>query len=333
MPTSYLKETWQKALSDMVTDPNELFQLLELDPALLLEGDFFASDDFKLKVPRSFIARMEKGNPNDPLLKQILPLGVELDSLLNYSDKDPLNENNVNPVPGLLHKYHGRVLVTLTSACAVHCRYCFRRYFPYDHNNPSKQGIRAILDYIAADPSIHEVILSGGDPLSVNDTLLQFLTEALSKLQQIKRLRIHTRFPIVIPQRITPSFVEALKLKSFEVIMVVHVNHPQEISEEVSQALLLLREAGVFLFNQSVLLKGINDEVNTLKLLSETLFKAGVIPYYLHLLDKVKGAAHFDLEMATARAIYAELTHLLPGYLVPKLVYEEPGKKAKTMLV
>lgn len=324
------KQPWQEALSDLITDPEVLLTFLELDPALL-EAAKAAARVFPLKLPRGFAARMQKGNPNDPLLKQVLPLGVELAQPAGYL-LDPLQENQVNPVPGLLHKYHGRVLVTLTSACAVHCRYCFRRHFPYEANNPGRQGWERIIAYIAADSSITEVILSGGDPLSVSDRLLQQFTDLLSTVSHVRRLRIHSRLPIVIPERVTSSFIEWIRQPRFQTSLVIHSNHPQELSDDVMKALRQIREAGVQLLNQSVLLKGVNDDANVLVTLSEDLFSAGVLPYYLHTLDKVQGAAHFDIDRDEAQAIYADMCSKLPGYLVPKLVCEQAGAGSKTML-
>lgn len=324
------KHTWQDALSQLVTDPEELLALLAL-PRELLQPAERAALAFPLKVPRGYLARIEKGNPNDPLLRQILPLGVELDVAPEYS-ADPLREVDVNPVPGLLHKYHGRVLVTLTSACAVHCRYCFRRHFPYAENNPGTQGWAKIAEYIRQDETITEVILSGGDPLSVNDRLLQAFSAQLMTIPHLKRLRIHTRLPVVLPERVTPELLSWFKALPFQTIMVIHANHPREISDEVKEALRQIRGAGVTLLNQTVLLRDINDRVETLIALSEALFASGVMPYYLHVLDKVQGAQHFDMPLANALTLHAELAASLPGYLVPRLVQEEPGKPAKTTL-
>ncbi len=321
-------EKWQQALTDLITCPEELLSLLELDQSA---GIIEAAKTFPLKVPRGYVNRMQKGNPNDPLLRQVLPLGLELTIVPGY-DKDPLQESQVNPVPGLLHKYHGRVLVTLTSACAIHCRFCFRRHFPYHDNNPGLRGWDNLFAYIQNDPSISEVILSGGDPLTVSDHLLKLFSTSLSSISHVKRLRIHTRLPIVLPERITASLLTWLRELELEAIVVVHANHPQEINEEVRDALFLLRNASVHLLNQTVLLKGINDEVSILALLSETLFDAGVLPYYLHVLDKVEGAAHFDLPIERARELHRALAHRLPGYLVPRLVCEEAGELAKTLV-
>jgi EF-P beta-lysylation protein EpmB len=324
------KNDWQKALTDLITDPKELLQLLELDDGLL-EAANAAARLFPLKVPRRFVANMEKGNPHDPLLRQVLPLGMELDQHSDFHS-DPLQEREANPVPGLLHKYHGRVLLTLTSACAVHCRYCFRREFPYHENNPGTNGWGLLFDYIRQDASITEVILSGGDPLVMPDKLLKLFTDQLEQIPHVKRLRFHTRIPVVLPERITDEFVAWISSVSLNPVIVIHMNHPREMSETVKAAMLKLRKAGVTVLNQSVLLRGVNDDVVILTQLSEVLYEAGVLPYYLHVLDKVQGTAHFDMKQESALALHEALMHALPGYLVPRLVREEAGKKSKTLL-
>lgn len=324
------KHTWQEALSDLVTDPEELLEYLALDPGLRADA-IAAARLFPLRVPRGYLARIRKGDPRDPLLLQILPLRVELEEKAGYG-QDPLGEMAANPVPGLLHKYHGRVLVTLTGVCAVHCRYCFRRYFPYEENNPGTAGWNLIFDYLRQNSSINEVILSGGDPLAVSDKLLERFTEQLSQISHITRLRLHTRLPIVLPERITTDFLTWLKGLKMQTVVVVHANHPNEISREVKDALSSLRLAGVTVLNQSVLLKDVNDNARVLSELSSELFSSGVLPYYLHMLDRVKGSAHFEVPLETARALITELSETLPGYLVPKLVLEEAGAASKTFL-
>ncbi len=324
MTASY---AWQDALINAVTDPAELLQLLSLDPALLPAAQQ-AAQIFPLKVPRSFIARMRIGASDDPLLRQVLPLGAELDDVTGFS-ADPLYEAAANPLPGLLHKYHGRVLLTITSACGVHCRYCFRRAFPYEDNNPGKAGWEKVCDYIRADSSIMEVILSGGDPLTVSDARLAGLIQQLATIPHVRYLRIHSRMPILLPERITPGLIEALTATRLQPVLVVHCNHAQEIDPTVRTAMHALASAGVTLLNQSVLLKNINDSAATLIALSQALFAAGILPYYLHLLDKVSGAAHFDLPRATALALHQQMTEQLSGWLVPRLVYEVAGAAAK----
>lgn len=321
---------WQKELSDLITDPKELFALLELDPAML-DVSFAATTSFPLKVTRDFVSRMEKGNPHDPLLQQILPTANELVNVPGYYS-DPLHEADVNPVPGLLHKYQSRVLVTLTGACGVNCRFCFRRHFPYEDNNPGRRGWEKIFSYIREHNKINEIILSGGDPLSVSDKLLFQFSKQLSLIPHVKRLRIHTRMPVALPSRVTNELLAWIAEESLDVIMVIHMNHPNEMSQEVSIALKKIREAGATLLNHTVFLKGINDNVDTLSALSEALFSAGVLPYYLHILDKVQGAAHFDIELATAKQLHNDLATHLPGYLVPRLVREDAGRPSKTLL-
>lgn len=322
--------SWQESLMNAVTDPFELFNLLELDREWL-NAALLAGRTFSLKVPRAFINQIKKRDLNDPLLKQVLPVADELLSVPGYS-KDPLHEKEFNPVPGLLHKYQGRVLLTLSGTCAINCRYCFRRHFDYPENNPGQAGWDKAVQYIAANKTISEVILSGGDPLIVNDHSLKKLTEKLGGLSHIKRLRIHSRLPIVLPERITPALIEAITQPSFKTILVVHCNHPQELYLEVKQKMEMLTAVGVVLLNQSVLLKGINDDPEILIELSEKLFEFGIQPYYLHALDKVQGAAHFDLEDIIAKKIHMQVMNRLSGYLVPKLVIEKPYAKSKLPL-
>lgn len=322
---------WQTALINAITDPKELLQLLELDMNLL-PAAIAANKSFSLKVPRGFAALMQKGNINDPLLQQILPIGKELEDVPGYF-VDPLAEAAKNPIPGLLHKYKSRVLLTFASVCGINCRYCFRRHFAYEDNNPGSTGWQKVIDYIAQDASISEVILSGGDPLVANDQTIHSLTQKLAAIPHLKRLRIHSRMPIVLPERITPGLIDAITSPAFKTIFVVHCNHPREISPDVKTAMAYLASKGVTLLNQSVLLKGINDQVEILVELSEALFDAGIQPYYLHALDKVQGAAHFDLPNEGARRLHQGMTRELSGYLVPKLVCEQPGALAKVALV
>lgn len=324
------KSDWQIALMNAVTDPEELLTLLELDNSLL-EPAKAAAKQFPLKVPRGFLARIKKRDLQDPLLKQILPLGVELETHPGFSE-DPLQEQTVNPVPGLLHKYQGRVLLTLTSSCGVNCRFCFRRHFPYAKNNPGSSGWEKALEYIAEDPTLSEVILSGGDPLVSSDVLLNNFSQKLAQIPHVKRLRFHTRMPIVLPERITEEFLTWIATLPWKIIMVMHVNHPQEINHEVKVVTQALKKAGVTLLNQSVLLKGVNDNVETLVALSETLFAHDILPYYLHVLDKVQGTQHFDVRRQEAIALHQQMAERLSGFLVPKLVCEEAGAKAKTVI-
>jgi EF-P beta-lysylation protein EpmB len=321
---------WQQALQDAVSDPAELLGLLRLGPEWL-EPARAAARWFPLRVPRGFVDRMRPGDPRDPLLLQVLPLGTELDEVPGYVT-DPVGDLAAKAGPGLLHKYEGRALLVTTGACAVHCRYCFRRHFPYDDENASRAGFAPALDAIRADASIGEVILSGGDPLTLNDRRLTLLWEGLAAIPHVRRVRIHTRLPIVLPERIDRAFLEAWSAVPLQKVVVVHANHANEIDRTVRAAIAGLRAADTTVLNQTVLLRGVNDRVTDLVALSEALFDAGVLPYYLHLLDRVAGAAHFDTPVAAAQRLVADLAAHLPGYLVPRLVREEPGAPAKTVL-
>lgn len=330
--TSAIRQTpaWQRELAHAVTDPEELLRLAGLGPEWLPAARV-AARLFPLRVPRGFVARMHRGDPRDPLLRQVLPLAEECLATPGFTS-DPVGDANAMRIPGLLQKYRGRVLLTATGACAVHCRYCFRRHFPYAEANPGADHWRAALDYIAADDSITEVILSGGDPLTLSDRRLREFTDALTAIPHVKRLRLHTRLPIVLPERVDDGLLDWLGGVGLGVAVVVHANHANEIDESVRTALAHLRETGAALLNQSVLLRGVNDDANALANLSEALFAAGVLPYYLHQLDKVQGAAHFDVPEAPARVLMAELAARLPGYLVPRLVREVAGAPGKTLI-
>lgn len=323
-------QDWQTLLANAITDPQELCEILELSSPEL-DNLLLKNSQFSLRAPRGFVARMEKGNFRDPLLLQVLPLMKELASVPSFCH-DPLQEQQVNPVPGLLHKYHGRVLLIAASGCAIHCRYCFRRHFPYENNTPGSSGWQPALDYIAKDQSISEVILSGGDPLILKDSLLKDLLERLARIPHLNTLRIHTRIPVVLPERITAGLINILNTSRLQPVIVIHCNHPREIDPTVHHALTSLRQAGITLLNQFVLLRGINDSAETLIELSQKLFQSGVLPYYLHLLDPVAGAAHFSVDASTGKQLIQQMTARLPGYLVPKLVCEIPGKLNKTHL-
>lgn len=325
-----LPDTWQTLLSQTLESPEALLRYLRL-PDSLLAGANRASLEFAMRIPRPWLDRIEKGNPDDPLLRQVLPLAEELDEVPGFT-RDPLEESHSNPVDGLIHKYNGRVLVILTGACAINCRYCFRRHFPYAENRLGPQQWQNILDYITADPSITEVIFSGGDPLVSSDSRLNQLITDLEQIPHLARLRIHSRLPVVLPQRITESFVNVLKQTRLKVVTVIHSNHPQELDSHVAAAVQRLTQAGITVLNQAVLLRGINDSVTTLKTLSEQLFAIGVLPYYLFTFDPVKGAAHFDLPDDEARQLMRQLQDQLPGYLVPRLAREIPGRGSKTLL-
>jgi EF-P beta-lysylation protein EpmB len=321
-------DSWQQQLADVIRDPAELCELLQIDPRYLAPA-LAASEDFPLRVPRAFVGRMVAGDINDPLLRQVLPLGEELDYQPGFT-ADPLQEAQANPAPGLIHKYHGRVLLVVSGGCAINCRYCFRRHFPYEDNNPSRRQWQQTLDYIRADDSIQEVIFSGGDPLAAGDKLLAELASAINDIPHVTTLRIHSRLPVVIPQRISEQCLQWLKQPQLQTVMVIHSNHANEIDAEVGVALMKLKQAGISLLNQAVLLAGVNDDSNSLTLLSQRLFQYGVLPYYLHLLDRVQGAAHFQVNETQALQLVAAMRDTLPGYLVPRLVKEEPGASSKT---
>ncbi len=323
------ESTWQQQLAHVVKTIDELCALLDIrvDDLPISQQ---ALQQFSLRVPHSFVARIQKQNPKDPLLLQVLPVQAEIVETPGYQ-QDPLQEAKFTKAPGLLHKYQGRVLFTLAGSCAINCRYCFRRHFPYADNVGLKHWPQS-LAYIAADTSIHEVILSGGDPLVLKDQQLAQLIAELENIPHVQRIRVHTRLPIVIPARVTESLVAMLAQTRLQSVVVLHANHANELSQPVMEALQRLRQAGIPLLNQSVLLHEVNDDVVALKTLSERLFASGVIPYYLHLLDPVTGTAHFAVTKARAQQLMAGLTAQLPGYLVPKLAQEIPERAAKTVI-
>lgn len=329
IPDPEHRPAWQLELARAVRSADELLRLLDIDPAACRVRPLVG--DFPLRVPRGFVARMARGDINDPLLRQVLPVDDETRLVAGFAS-DPLEEHAAMPVPGLLHKYRGRALLTVTGACAVHCRYCFRRHFPYTDATPSGGRLAEAIDYLARRPGIHEIILSGGDPLSLTDQRLAALTGQLSELPQLRILRLHTRAPVVLPERIDDGLLAWIEAQRLRVVVVVHCNHPNEIDDSVTAAMRRLAQAGVTLLNQSVLLHGVNDSAATLVRLSEALFAAGILPYYLHRLDRVQGAAHFEVDTARACALHREVHAALPGYLVPRLVAEIPGAAGKTAL-
>jgi len=320
---------WQKVLQAANTSPEKLLNNLNIEDSSLLSRQ--ANIDFPLRVPAGFINRMNLNNPDDPLFKQIWPSAEEENEEAGFIE-DPLNEVNRQVSPGLLHKYQGRILLVLTGACAIHCRYCFRRHFPYSDSNPSGENLNRAIEYIQKETSVTEIILSGGDPLSVSDERLSDLVSQLDEIPHLKRLRIHTRFPIVVPERINDACLEWLTKTRLQLAIVLHVNHANELDESVEQAILKLRNHNIPLFNQSVLLKGVNDSAQALVALSEALFSYGIIPYYLHLLDPVSGASHFEINESNAKLLMQEIQEILPGYLVPKLVRENCDTPHKTII-
>ncbi|OUS27987.1 EF-P beta-lysylation protein EpmB [Thalassotalea sp. 42_200_T64] len=319
--------SWQQELANVVTCPKELLSLLNIDEDKY-RAHFAARKLFPVRVPHPFIKKMQLGNFNDPLLQQVMPLSAEQQDVPGFIT-DPLEEHDT-VAEGLLHKYKHRVLMIVKSGCAVNCRYCFRRHFPYEDNSPNKLRWQSALDYITEHVEINEVIFSGGDPLMAKDEHLAWLLMQLEQIEHIKRVRIHTRLPVVIPQRITAELVNTLSQSRLQVVMVFHINHPNEIDQPFELAIQPLREKRIALFNQSVLLKNINDDSEILCALSERLFAMGILPYYLHLLDPVAGAAHFDVNVKAASIIANNMMATLPGFLMPKLVQEIAGEANKT---
>lgn len=328
---AHTTQDWQHQLRNVITSRNELLRSLglTLDDVGHANG---ACDDFALKVPRSFMQRMRHGDPHDPLLLQVLSSRQEMTEIPGYI-RDPVGESGATiPQRGIIHKYHGRALLIVSGGCAVNCRYCFRRHFPYSENQNSRREWREALQFVSADDSIEEVILSGGDPLMATDDHLQQLVAQIATIKHVKRLRIHSRLPIVIPERVTKTLLDAITPARLQTIMVIHCNHAREIDSDVEAALTAMRRRDITLLNQSVLLAGINDNLEAQLALCQRLFAAGTLPYYLHLLDKVQGAAHFDVPERQARILLAEMTDRLPGYMVPKLVREIAGAGSKVGL-
>lgn len=329
---------WQQELAQAVRDPLELLALLGLEPSQIGAGETAASLqagalDFPLRVPRSYIARMRHGDPADPLLRQVLSTGAERLAVTGYVT-DPLQEQNAREVPGLLHKYRGRALLIATGACAVHCRYCFRRHYDYGADLDESSGARwaTALQRVAQDPSLDEVILSGGDPLSLGNSRLAQLLQQLDDIQHLRRIRIHTRTPVVLPSRVDAGLLALLAPLRSRLVIVIHANHPAELDGTTATALRQLAGHSSAMLNQSVLLAGVNDDESTLVKLSTRLFEAGVLPYYLHQLDAVAGAAHYAVSDARALALHSAMAAALPGYLLPRLVRELPGATGKTAL-
>ena len=319
------QKNWQTQLSEAITSVDELLGILRLES---LRADVYVPKHFELRVPQAFVAKMRVGDSNDPLLKQVLPDQREQIQVTGYV-ADPLSENTQNPVKGMLHKYQSRVLLTITGACAIHCRYCFRQHFDYSANMPTANAKEHIVNYITAHPEINEVILSGGDPLNVTNRRLFAWLDTLESIPQLTTIRLHTRLPLVIPARLDEALLDRLSRSRCHIVMVIHCNHANEIDTFTAEQLQRTRAAGITLLNQAVLLKGINDNLEIQTQLSQRLFATGVIPYYLHVLDKVAGAAHFDSDERSAIELYWSLLAALPGYLVPKLVRELPNKRFK----
>ncbi|MGM0552856.1 MAG: EF-P beta-lysylation protein EpmB [Pseudomonadota bacterium] len=318
---------WQEALARAINDPHTLARRLDLPLAALpgmQEGDRL----FRTRIPESYVARIHPGDPHDPLLLQALPQGCEADAAPGFV-ADPVGDHAALAAPGVVHKYHGRALLLTTGACAIHCRYCFRREFPYAEHNPAHRDWEPALAYLAANPDIQEVILSGGDPLTLSDQRLADLAQRLATIPHLQRLRIHTRLPVVLPERVNDALLGWLGQGRLQHVLVLHANHPREFAHPADSALARLRGAGVVLLNQAVLLAGVNDHADTLCELQLTGFRHGVLPYYLHLLDRTRGTAHFEVPPERARMLYTELHARLPGYLLPRLAREKPGQAGK----
>src|SRR5690554_5294882 len=321
---------WQQAWRESVRDPRELLAMLGLEKAAPGASDAAAAQ-FPLRVPRGFVARMRHGDRHDPLLRQVLPLDEEMRPVPGF-DPDAVGDGAARAGRGLIRKYRGRALLIATGSCAVNCRYCFRRHFPYAEETAAAAGWREAVAAIAADPGIDEVILSGGDPLSLSTPKLAELSEALAAVPHLRRLRIHSRLPIVLPERVDDGFSAWLGALPWPATVVVHANHGNEFDPAVDAAMARLRGAGATLLNQAVLLRGVNDDEDALARLWERGFEAGVLPYYLHQLDRVAGAAHFEVPDDRARALHEALRRRLPGYLVPRLVREVAGDASKRPL-
>jgi len=326
MQTPWQPDDWTRHLVHAVTDARDLLARLDLR-AETLDADL--DPDFPMRVPLPFVQRMRPGDPRDPLLRQVLPLRAEREEAQGYS-RDPLCESGAVRATGLIQKYAGRALLIASPACAVHCRYCFRRHFPYEGHRQSRSF--PALGEVERDPDIHEVILSGGDPLMLKDQPLRSLVQRLESIPHLRRVRIHTRLPVVIPQRVTRALLDTLEARRLPIVVVLHVNHPNEIDDDLARAMRSLRETGATLLNQSVLLAGVNDDADSLVALSERLHANGALPYYLHLPDRVQGTRHFDVNETHARTLAGALADRLPGYLVPRLAREIPGLGAKQVL-
>ena len=324
------KPSWKQSLANLLRDPDELCDLLAFEGEQRKQLKA-ACESFPLRIPRPYLGRIEPGNLNDPLLLQALPQPQELVLTLGFNN-DPLDEAEFTPVLGLLHKYQSRVLIVLNGSCAIHCRYCFRRHFPYQEHQISAENWQQILQYIAADSRINEVIFSGGDPLTCNDKMLARYAADLSEILHLKTLRLHTRLPIMIPERIDEACVAWMRQTRLQIVVVIHCNHANELDEAVGDSLGRLSEAGVTLLNQSVLLRGVNDDIECLVNLSHKLFEYRVLPYYLFLLDEVQGAAHFDVGREEALELHQMLKSRVAGYLVPRLAKEIANETSKSLI-
>lgn len=321
---------WRTELKQAVRDPAQLLAALHLPPELTAAANR-AAEGFPLFAPWSYIRRMTRGKLDDPLLRQVLPLGEELQDVAGF-EQDAVGDAGAVKSAGLLQKYQGRALLVTTGACAIHCRYCFRRHYPYSTSPRSVDDWEPALDLIRADDSIEEALLSGGDPLTLVDRTLGELAQRLAAIPHLKRLRIHTRLPIIIPQRVTSELLDWLRGTRLTPVMIVHANHAQEIDESVANSLARLVDGGVPVLNQAVLLRGVNDSAQALIDLSKRLVDLRVMPYYLHQLDRVAGAAHFEVPVERGLQLMKEIRQQLPGYAVPRYVQEIAGEPHKRVL-
>ena len=318
---------WRKIQRENFTSLEKLCTYLELNSDQI--SQLTESKKFPLNLPSRLAAKIEKGTLNDPLFKQFVPLHEENHSSDDFV-KDPVGDCNASQSAKYLKKYAGRVLLMPTGACAMHCRYCFRQNYSYA---PYQSGLSQELAWIDQDPSIKEVILSGGDPLSLTNDSLQEILHSICAISHVERIRFHTRFPIGIPERIDKTFLALLEACSKQVWFIIHCNHPRELDLDVLASLKKIQKLGIPVLNQSVLLKGVNDCVDTLQALCEKLAANGIFPYYLHQLDRVERAAHFEVSQTQGRQLIQELNKRLSGYAVPKYVQEIPGEPSKTALL
>jgi L-lysine 2,3-aminomutase len=326
-----LNPDWRKSLAEAIRDTDELIDRLGL-PDRLRAPAKLAAKAFPLVVPISYLRRIRRGDESDPLLRQVLPIGAELIPDEGFSS-DPVHDSDARIAPGLLQKYAGRALLIATGTCAIHCRYCFRRHYPYEQEPRRLHDWMPALDALRADDSIHEVLLSGGDPLVLNDSRLAALIEGLAAVPHVRRLRVHSRLPIVLPDRVTESLISTLRGSRLQPIMVVHANHAHELKDDCADALRRLIDRGIPTLNQAVLMGGVNDDAESLAGLSEALIDLGVMPYYLHQLDRVVGAAHFEVSEERGLELISQLQKRLPGYAIPRYVREVPGASGKTPIV
>ena len=330
-PARSTESSWKQQFKHAIRDPLELCDRLQL-PNSFRRPAIRAAESFPVFAPASYVQQMRLGDPDDPLLRQVLPVDKEIHQVDGFST-DPVGDQPSKYRSGMIQKYRGRVLLITTGLCAIHCRYCFRRHYPYDEDPKSLAQWQPAISNIAGDPSVHEIIFSGGDPLSLSDSKLAELTQALNRIPHLKRLRIHTRFPIVIPDRVTNQLLDWLTDTHMQCYFVLHANHANELSNEVLRQVKRLREVGIALLNQAVLLRGVNDSLSALVDLCEKLSDHGILPYYLNQLDRVQGAAHFDVPIAKGKQLIEQLRGLLPGYAVPRYVQEIAGEPNKVVLL